>query len=198
MTTIFQTKKRAGKAAGSKAGREDLRKRAKQHEKQAAKHAKHHGRKHKKKHKHRKAAPRPTLHGSAGVALPLAPASPPPPSSTPPPSIGSPPITLAQAQPAAVARGLRPDTRAGRGAGRPTAAAGRLRPDPPVRSGDAERPGTGRRRRQPARPRQRMGRRSLLVAGPDGPLRPAARGADDLHLARLVRQLQRKGGQPAD
>ena len=97
MTTIFQTKKRAGDAAGSKAGLEKLRKRTKQHEKQAAKHAKRHGRKHKKKHKHRKPAPRPTLHGSAGVALPLAPAAPLAPSPTPPPSIGSPPITLAQA-----------------------------------------------------------------------------------------------------
>ena len=35
------------------------------------------------------------------------------------------------------------------------------------------------------------------MARPHGPLRPAARRADDLHLARLVRELQREGQRPA-
>ncbi len=94
MTTIFQTKKRVGQAAGSDAGREEQRKRAKEQ----AKHAKHHKRKHKpKKHKHRKPVHRSVAHGTIGIALPVASASPPAPSPAPPPSIGSPPITLAQA-----------------------------------------------------------------------------------------------------
>jgi Protein of unknown function (DUF1800) len=99
MTTIFQTKKRAGQAAGSHAGHEEQRKRAKEHAKHAAKHAKHHKRKHKpKKHKHRKPVHRSGAHGTIGIALPVASASPPAPSPAPPPSIGSPPIALGQAQ----------------------------------------------------------------------------------------------------
>jgi hypothetical protein len=95
MTTIFQTKKRVGQAAGSDAGREEQRKRAKEQ----AKHAKHHKRKHKpKKHKHRKPVHRSVAHGTIGIALPVASASPPAPSPAPPPSIDSPPITLGQAQ----------------------------------------------------------------------------------------------------
>ena len=44
---------------------------------------------------------------------------------------------------------------------------------------------------------RRLGRGSLLVARSHGPLRPAAGGAHDVHLARLVRELQREGQQPA-
>ena len=46
-------------------------------------------------------------------------------------------------------------------------------------------------------PGRRLGPGPLLVARPDGPLRPAAGRADDVHLARLVRELQRKGQRPA-
>ena len=105
---------------------------------------------------------------------------------------------LARAGAAAlVARGLRTGTRAGRGAGRAAAQTGRLRPHTPLRAGNAHWPGTGRRRRPSARPRRRVGSGPLLVARSHGPLRPAARGADDVHLPRLVRQLQREGQQPA-
>ena len=96
MTTIFTTKKRAKRNAGSHAGREEQRKRAKEHEKHGAKHAKHRARKHKRKH--RKPVHRSTLHGTIGIALPVASAAPPAPSPTPTPSIGSPPITLTQTQ----------------------------------------------------------------------------------------------------
>jgi Protein of unknown function (DUF1800) len=60
------------------------------------KHRKHHKHRH-KRHKH-PATPPAQPHGTLGVTLPLAPASPPAPSPAPPPSLGSPPITLAQAQ----------------------------------------------------------------------------------------------------
>jgi hypothetical protein len=68
--------------------------------KHAQEHQKRHG-KHRKRHKHHKPAARHTLarpRGTLGVALALAPASPPAPSPTAAPSMGSPPITLAQAQ----------------------------------------------------------------------------------------------------
>ena len=98
MTTIFQTKKRAGLAAGSHAGREAQRKRAKEHAKHAAKHAKHHKRKHKpKEHKRHKPVHRSVAHGAIGIALPVASAAPPAPSPAPPPSVGSPPLALTQA-----------------------------------------------------------------------------------------------------
>jgi hypothetical protein len=57
--------------------------------------------KRKRRHKKRKAVRHPALakpHGSAVVALPVAPAAPPAPSPAPVPAIGSPPITLAQAR----------------------------------------------------------------------------------------------------
>ena len=98
---------------------------------------------------------------------------------------------------AVLARGLRADAGPGRGAAgqplrqvvygltRPSGPATLTGPEPVDEDG------------QSARPRRRVGRGSLLVAGPHGPLRPAARRADDVHLARLVRQLQREGEQPA-
>ncbi len=100
-------------------------------------------------------------------------------------------------EPPAVARRLRADSRAGRGARRAARPAGRVQPHPPLRARRPERPRARRRRRQPARPRQRVGAGPLLVVGPHGALRPAARRAHDVHLARLVRQLQRKGRLPA-
>jgi uncharacterized protein (DUF1800 family) len=105
--SFAKPKKPAGKGTGSHAGREEQHKRAKEHEKHEAKHSKH--RKHKRK-RHKPAhhspskpptigAPTPVLpaSGTAGVALPVAPESPPAPSSSPAPSVGSPPITLDQA-----------------------------------------------------------------------------------------------------
>ena len=86
MKTAFATKQRAGH------GRDEG-KRAKEHEK-------HHGR-HKSRRKHRKAKHHHTLakpHGTVGVALPVAPVSPPSPSPAPAPSVGSPPITLPEAR----------------------------------------------------------------------------------------------------
>ena len=82
--------------AGQQA-REERRRRAKDdaHAKRE-KHEKHHKHKRRKhrKHKHHHAKP----HGTVGVALPVAPVSPPAPSPAPAPSVGSPPITLAQAR----------------------------------------------------------------------------------------------------
>ncbi len=49
----------------------------------------------------------------------------------------------------------------------------------------------------PLDPANAWGEDHCLVARPHGPLRPAARRAHDLHLPRLVRQLQRAGQQPA-
>src|ERR1700728_1619773 len=79
MKAAFAAKHRAGH------GRDEG-KRAKEHEK-------HHGR-HKGRRKHRKAKHHHTLakpHGTVGVALPVAPVSPPAPSPAPAPSVGSPP-----------------------------------------------------------------------------------------------------------
>ncbi|HXC46223.1 MAG TPA: DUF1800 domain-containing protein, partial [Solirubrobacteraceae bacterium] len=98
MTRILTPKKRAGQPAGSHAGREERLKHAEQRQKQLAKHAKRHTRKHKRKHKRRKPAHRSAPHSTRGIALPVAPASPPPPTTTAPPSVGSAPITLGQAQ----------------------------------------------------------------------------------------------------
>jgi Protein of unknown function (DUF1800) len=74
--------------------RAERRKRAKEeHEHEAAKH--------KRRHKKRKPVRHAALakpHGTAGIALPVAPAAPPAPSPAPAPSVGSPPITLAQAR----------------------------------------------------------------------------------------------------
>jgi hypothetical protein len=94
MTMIFTTKKRVGQPSHSHAGRAEQRKRAKAHEKRHAKHGKHRKRKHHKLAHHRVAV-RP--HGTIGVALPVAHASPPPPSTNPVPALNSPPITLQQA-----------------------------------------------------------------------------------------------------
>ena len=87
--------------------------------------------------------------------------------------------------------------RAGRGARRTAGPTGRLQPHAAVGRGRAAGPRTAQRRRRSAAAGRRLGRRPLLVAGPHDPLRSAAGGADDLHLARLVRQLQRKGQRPA-
>jgi hypothetical protein len=81
-----------------KHAREERRKRAKEQEKHH-KHSKHHKRRHKhKRHKpvHHSVAAQP--HGTVGVVLPVAPASPPAPSPAPVPALGSQPITLAQAR----------------------------------------------------------------------------------------------------
>jgi hypothetical protein len=70
---------------------------AKEQQKHHETHAKHH----KRRRKHRKPAVQRVLaksHGTLGVALPLAPASPPAPSPAPAPTVGSPPITREQAQ----------------------------------------------------------------------------------------------------
>jgi hypothetical protein len=82
--------------AGPPAG-EERRKHAKEHSAKHREHkaAKHH---HKRRRKHRKAAHHAKPHGTIGVALPVAPASPPAPSPAPAPAVGSPPITLAQAR----------------------------------------------------------------------------------------------------
>jgi hypothetical protein len=93
MRMSLKTKKRAGKLTHSRAGREEQRKRAKEHEKH---HAKRHKHRH-KKHRHRKPVHRSAPHGTIGIALPVASATPPAPSPTPAPSVGSPPISLAQA-----------------------------------------------------------------------------------------------------
>ncbi len=89
MKAALTAKQRAGH------GRDEQRKRAKEHEK-------HHGR-HKRRRKHKRHRPvHPSLaaqpHGTVGVVLPVAAASPPAPSSAPVPALGSQPITLAQAR----------------------------------------------------------------------------------------------------
>ncbi len=89
----------------SKRAREERRKRTKEHE-----HTKHKRRRKHRKAKHHHTAVKPH-HGTAGVALPVAPAAPPAPSPAPTPSVGSPPITLTQAR--------RLLWRAGFGPGRP-------------------------------------------------------------------------------
>jgi hypothetical protein len=98
MTTRFaKTKRRTGDATRSGPGRDAQRKRAAEHEQHHGKHRKRHKRR--RKH-HHKTVPRPAAtppQGTLGVALPVAPASPPAPSPTPVPALGSPPISLAQA-----------------------------------------------------------------------------------------------------
>jgi Protein of unknown function (DUF1800) len=89
--------KRVGAQTRSHAGRDEQRKQAKKHEKLHAKHSKH-GKHHKRRHKrHKPTHHRVASHGTIGLALPVAPASPPAPSSAPVASLGSPPITLQQA-----------------------------------------------------------------------------------------------------
>ncbi len=80
----------------SRRAREEQRTRAK-----AKEHERHKAAKHKRRRKHHKAAHHRTAvkpHGTLGVALPVAPSSPPAPSPAPPATVGSPPITLAQAR----------------------------------------------------------------------------------------------------
>ncbi len=182
----------AGRTAGARSarGHGDPRREGR-HPREHHKHRRRH-------HKHRAvvhhsagAAGAPTA-GNLGVPLPLAPPAPPAPSPAPVPAVGSPPITASQARRLLWRAGFGPTPgqvggarRAGRCAG------GRLRPHATVRGRDAERPGTRQRRRQAAGTGERVGPRPLLVAGPHGPLRPAARRADDVHLPRLVRELQR-------
>ena len=87
---------------------------------------------------------------------------------------------------AALARGLRAQAGAGQ-------APGRARPrrrgglaDASAGARSAHRPPAARRGRPAAGPDRRVGRRPLLVAGPDGAVRPAARRAHDAGLAQLV------------
>ena len=96
---------------------------------------------------------------------------------------------------AALARRLRATPGRGRGARqawtrRRGSLADRSRP------GEARRPTPARRQGPPARSRRRVGARPLLVARPDGAHVPPARRAHDAHLARLVRDVERRGRQP--
>ena len=98
MRTSLTTKKHAG-GTHPHAGRDEQQRRAKEHEKHHEKHSSH-----SKRHKRRRKRHKPPVHrrvvaphGTIGVALALAPVSPPAPSSSPPPTLGSPPITLQQA-----------------------------------------------------------------------------------------------------
>ena len=68
---------------------------------------------------------------------------------------------------------------------------GRLARQP--RPGGARRAAAARRQGAAARSRQRLGRRPLLVARPDGADLAAARRAHDAHLALVVRDLERGG-----
>jgi hypothetical protein len=101
MRTSFATtrKRLLGEGTSSHAGRDEQRKRAKEQQKHHEKHSKH-AKHHKRRRKHHKPAhhrvPAKT-HGTVGVALPIAPASPPAPSPTSVPALGSPPITLQHA-----------------------------------------------------------------------------------------------------
>jgi hypothetical protein len=95
---LVTKKKRVGKGTRSHAGRDQQRKREKEQEKHHKKHSRHH-----KPHKRRRKRHEPAHHhavaksrGAAGVALPLAPVSPPAPSPAPVPALGSPPVSLAQ------------------------------------------------------------------------------------------------------
>jgi uncharacterized protein (DUF1800 family) len=91
-------KKHTGDGADSRAGHDEHRGAAKKHHEKQDKHSKHHKRRRKhRRHKpvhHSVAAQR---RGTAGVVVPVAPASPPAPSPTPVPALGAQPITLAQA-----------------------------------------------------------------------------------------------------
>ncbi len=91
------SKTRVGEGVGSRVARDEQRKLAKEREKHETKRRKHHkpGRKRRKPLARRVAA---KPHGTLGVALPVASASPPSPSSSPPPSVGSPPVTLEEAR----------------------------------------------------------------------------------------------------
>jgi uncharacterized protein (DUF1800 family) len=92
-------KKHTGDGADSRAGHDEHRGRAKKHHEKQDKHSKHHKRRPKhKRHKpvHHSVAAKP--HGTVGVVLPVAPASPPAPSPAPVPALGAQPITLAQAR----------------------------------------------------------------------------------------------------
>ena len=115
----------------------------------------------------------------APPAPPAIPADPPPPSNTPAPSPSA-PITLAQARRLLWRAGFGPAPgQAEALAGQPLDSGRRgrspARPAPPTSRARA-----ARRRRRPARARRRLGPRPLLVAGPHGALRPAARRAHDV------------------
>jgi hypothetical protein len=90
------TKQRTGRSARSHA-RAQQRRRGREREREHAQYsrrAKHH----KRRRKHRRAKSHGAKsHGTIGIVLPTAPASPPAPSPAPVPSVGSPPITLGQA-----------------------------------------------------------------------------------------------------
>ncbi len=108
------------------------------------------------------------------------------------------PVHGASRDPADVARGIRAAA-GGRGAARGARSRrGGGVPDPAHRPGDAGRQAAARRSGAAARSDQRLGPGPLLVAGSDGPLRPAARGADDADLAQLVRDLDRGVERAAD
>jgi hypothetical protein len=98
MKTSLSSTKRAGRGTSSHAARDEHRKRAKEQEKHHKKHSKH-SKHHKRRRKHHKVAHHHAKpHGTIGVVLPVAPASPPAPSPAPVPAVGAPPITLAQAR----------------------------------------------------------------------------------------------------
>jgi uncharacterized protein (DUF1800 family) len=90
-------KKHTGDGADSRAGHDEHRGRAKKHHEKQDKHSKHHKRRRKHK-RHKPVHHSVAAHGTAGVVLPVAPASPPAPSPTPVPALGAQPITLAQAR----------------------------------------------------------------------------------------------------
>ena len=157
----------------------------------------HHTKRHRHKRKHHKAKHK---HHPPVSGLPGAPAPPAIPVNPPPPS----PRARPRRRPRSIARARRGGCCGARASGRrpgqaealagqPLEAGRRSRSRGPSGAATLQRPGTDRRRRQRARARRRLGPGPLLVAGPHDPLRPAARRADDLHLARLVRQLQREG-----
>jgi hypothetical protein len=90
------TKKGTGGVAQSRSARERHSKLAAEQRRLHDQHHKHH--KHRRKRRKHTSTQPVQPHGTLGVALPLAPASPPASSSAPSPSLGSPSITLSQAQ----------------------------------------------------------------------------------------------------
>ena len=101
------TSKPADARARSRAAGAEAIKRAEEQRGQHEKHGKrkkHRRKRHKRKNHHQVSHP----HGTLGVTVPVAPASPPAPSPAPVPSVGSPPITLGAGAAPAVASWLRP------------------------------------------------------------------------------------------
>ncbi len=102
------------------------------------------------------------------------------------------PLRAPRGDPAAQPGRLRAQAGPGGGAGEEGAEGRRPLADPALGPGRPLGAGTGRRRRQPDRPRRRLGPRPPLVARPDDPLRPSPGRADGARLPRLVRDLQRR------